>query len=483
MSKVHLNCKHNFSSDQTYLITTTLLEEGWNEDSSKFLQQIEVEDFGKLNFIAKALPGIDLAVGVWFLDEEKEEIVCTLIIPEGADKQVIEEAFENITEVEAIPEEPEIMIPDAIFLKITLNDESVVYALNEDDVKACCISGGATTNLTINGTTFVKNQVVSVEFGEDWNLTTVFDDFFSSCSNLVSLSEIPSMITNMGMSFLSYCTSFNQPINIPEGVKGNYCLNGFLKGCTSFNQPITIPNGVTGEGCLGEFLSHCTSFNQSITISNSVTGEYCLYRFLFYCTSFNQPITIPNGVTGEGCLDSFLSHCTSFNQSIVIPSGVAGNYCLYNFLWGCTSFNQPITIPNGVTGTYCLRDFLRGCTSFNRSINIPDDLNGGNCLQGFLRDCISFNQSLTIYGRPGGFPFVDFLYNCNNFTNTLTVYPGIETISISSFSNNTLATDSNTAPMYVQGVKIAGLDQTQFNTLLTKVPDRTTSPFRKLVRV
>ena len=508
MKELKVYCKHKFTSNQTYLVTLPLDLDAWEENGSEFLQEIEVPELDTLNFHAKALPGINLAVGVWFIEED---LICTPIVANEGDREVIEEAFENITKVESVPEEPEVELPDG-FLKIILDDNSVVYAETSTDVTACCTTGAATANLTVNGTTFTKDQIISVEFGKDWNITTVPSNFFRNCTNLISLSKIPSMITNMGPSFLYGCTSFNQlivipkdvtgtnclrgllqgctlfnqPIVIPEGVTGSWSLDSFLYGCTSFNHPITIPNGVTGLACLSNFLRGCTSFNQPITIPNGVTGEGCLQNFLYGCTSFNQPITIPEGVTGNICLSNFLQNCTSFNQPIIIPSGVNGNSCLSNFLSRCTSLNSSITIPSNVTGEYCLSNFLDGCTSFNQPITIPEGVVGEGCLNSFLTGCTSFNQPITISEGLRGYRVINhFLYNCHNYTNIITVFPDILNIDTVNVSDNTLSTNSNTAPMYVEGVKIAGLDATQFAALQSKFQlyNRTTSPFRKLVRV
>ena len=78
---------------------------------------------------------------------------------------------------------------------------------------------------------------------------------------------------SIGDDFLSYCYSFNQPLDI-SGITiiGHY----FLSRCYSFNQPLTIPSGVTSIGT--DFLRSCSSFNQPLDISNVTSiGSSLLY--------------------------------------------------------------------------------------------------------------------------------------------------------------------------------------------------------------
>ena len=221
----------------------------------------------------------------------------------------------------------------------------------------------------------------------------------------------------------------------------NYSLvsvgDNFLGRCLSFNQPLTLPSGVTSIG--NSFLSSCFAFNQPLTIPSGVTSIGS--TFLLNCYAFNQPITLPSGVTSIG--NFFLSSCYAFNQTLTIPSGVTSIGT--SFLGDCTSFNQPLTIPSGVTSI-------------------------GN---GFLSSCFAFNQPLTI---PSGVTSVGtgLLYNCR-------------ALSVLNYESSTYPTDNNSLSQTInsktdetngEGIKIYGTNRAG---LISALPDRTISPFRKLI--
>jgi len=264
--------------------------------------------------------------------------------------------------------------------------------------------------------------------------------------------------TSIGSNFLRYCYSFNQPLTIPSGVTS--IGSNFLQNCSSFNQPLTIPSGVTSIG--GNFLRNCYSFNQPLTIPSGITsiGTY----FLAYCYSFNQPLTIPSGVTSIGTY--FLQNCYSFNQPLTIPSDVTSIGS--NFLSYCYAFNQPLTIPSGITsiGDY----FLQNCYAFNQPLTIPSGITSIGDY--FLQNCYSFNQPLTI---PSGVTsigtyFLAYCYSFSTINYNTSVYPT---------DNNSLSQDINSKTSATgSGIKVYGTNRAG---LLTALPNRTATPFRKLI--
>ena len=168
---------------------------------------------------------------------------------------------------------------------------------------------------------------------------------FRKNSEFTSLEFIENpTISFIGNSFLRTCTSFNQPLTLPEGITS--IGNGFLVECYSFNQPLTLPNSLTSIG--NNFLASgldtkSMSFNQPLTLPNSLTsiGTY----FLYNCGRFNQPLTLPNSLTSIG--DSFLRSCTSFNRTLTLPNSLTsiGTF----FMNCCDNFNQKLTISNSIT--------------------------------------------------------------------------------------------------------------------------------------
>ena len=210
----------------------------------------------------------------------------------------------------------------------------------------------------------------------------------------------------------------------------------FLSGCISFNQPLVIPSTVTSIG--STFLNGCYSFNQPLTIPSGVTVIYS--SFLNNCSSFNQPLVIPSTVTS---IDNyFLNSCISFNQPLVIPSTITSidNYFLNN----CSSFNQPLVIPSTITSIGST--FLSSCHSFNQPLVIP--------------------STITSIGN-------NVLYNCYSLTNVeynASVYPTDNTSFAQGVNNKPSSTGT--------GILITG---THASDLKASLPDRTESPYRKLV--
>jgi hypothetical protein len=298
----------------------------------------------------------------------------------------------------------------------------------------------------------------------DTSSTTLpyFSTITSKWQNIYSYQVLNTLIgnfssTSIGNSFLQYCYSFNQPLTIPSGVTST--SDNFLFSCYSFNQPLTIPSGVTSIGT--NVLANCYTFNQPLTISGATSiGN----GFLYNCYSFNQPLTIPSGVTSIGV--SFLNSCYAFNQPLTIPSGITS--IPGNFLSYCYSFNQPLTIPGGVTsiGNY----FLAVCYSFKQPLTIPSGVASIGTY--FLQNCYSFNQPLTIPSDVTsiGTYFLHGCYALSAINYNASVYP-TDSNSLSQNSNSKTSTTGS-------GIKVYGTNRAG---LMTSLPNRTASPYRKLI--
>ena len=325
------------------------------------------------------------------------------------------------------------------------------------------------------------HQIISFDFAK-WSGTSIVTHFLYQCYSFNQPLTIPSGVTSTGTQFLYGCSSFNQPLTIPSSVTS--IGTQFLYQCSSFNQPLTIPDGVTGIGSY--FLYECYAFNQPLTIPSGVISIN--NSFLFQCSSFNQPLTIPDGVTGIG--PQFLYGCSSFNQPLTIPSSVTS--IGGNFLYNCCAFNQPLTIPSGVISIN--NSFLYQCYSFNQQLTIPDGVTGIG--PQFLYQGYAFNQPLTIPSSVtsiGG----NFLYNCCAFNQPLVIPNSVTSIgrnflnncysliyleynaSVYPTDNYSLSQDTNTKTSSSgTGIKVVG---TGAEGLKNALPNRTSSPYRKLV--
>lgn len=357
---------------------------------------------------------------------------------------------------------------------------------------------GYAKQITIDGDTFYFDEIVGIQFGSDFAGASIASYFLQYATNLNQPLDIPSSVTSIDLYFLQNCYSFNQPLNLSSVTSIN---NYFLSVCTSFNQPLDI-SSVTSIG--SNFLYLCTSFNQPLTIPSSIASISS--NFLDSCYSFNQPLDL-SSVTSIG--GNFLYNCYSFNQPLGISSATSIGY---SFLRDCRSFNQTLNLSSVTSiGDYFLSacysfnqpldlssvtsvggNFLSDCRSFNqfldissitsisysnflsscRSFNQPLDISSVTSISSnFLSGCTSFNQPLTI---PSSVTSIgtNFLYNCCSFTNLTT-----ETTT-SPTDNNSLSTQYNTAKMYVKGVTVSGAGA---STWITNLPDRTSSPYRKLI--
>lgn len=140
----------------------------------------------------------------------------------------------------------------------------------------------------------------------------------------------------------------------------------------------------------------------------------------------------------------------------------------YNFMRGFGQFSSALSFPQLVSVG---QSFLSENSIFNGSVTFSNNLETiGNY---FLQQCPYFNQALTI---PSSVTSIGnmFMYRCDRFTSTLTV----QTSCVPTTQNNNLATNSSSATMYTTGVTLAGpYAQTWKNSM----PDRTTSPYRKIL--
>lgn len=207
----------------------------------------------------------------------------------------------------------------------------------------------------------------------------------------------------------------------------------------------------------------------SITVADGV--QYIPDNFMYGCSGLTTVI-IPSSVhfIGQGVFTG----CSALNSPLNLANVI---FIGANFMSGCSSFNQPVELPKvKEVGGY----FMQNCTSFNSALTLNDstEIIGDR----FLISCSAFAKSFTI---PSGListsavtnnPGQRFMNGCNNFTGPL-VCNSAATSKIPT-DNYSLGTTSTTAPMYVTGVTLTG---TYASDWKTKLPDRTSSPYRKLV--
>jgi BspA type Leucine rich repeat region (6 copies) len=175
----------------------------------------------------------------------------------------------------------------------------------------------------------VSGNITIVSTYEGYPVTSIGNDAFNNCANLMSVT-IPDSVTNLGDSAFFNCTSLMNVI-IPNSVTS---IGGSaFADCISLTS-VTIPDSITSIG-LGAFqFSGLTS----VTIPDSVTN---LGDFAFsFCTSLKNAV-IGNGITSIG-LNEF-AYCNSLT-SVTISDSITSIGNAFD-LSGLTS----VTIPDSVT--------------------------------------------------------------------------------------------------------------------------------------
>jgi hypothetical protein len=306
--------------------------------------------------------------------------------------------------------------------------------------------------------TIFPHQILNVLIG-NFSGTSIGDEFMHYCYSFNQPLTLPSGASSIGNRFMHSCYSFNQPLTLPSGVSsiGNY----FMYDCSAFNQVLTLPSNLSSIG--SSFMYDCRAFNQPLTLPSGVStiGDY----FMYACQSFNQPLTLPSGVSSIG--NYFMNACRSFNQVLTLPSGLSsiGNY----FMSDCSAFNQVLTLPSSLSsiGNY----FMSGCYSFNQPLTLPSGVSSIG--SDFMRACYAFNQVLTL---PSSLSSIgsSFMYSCYSLSTIIwnaSVYPtGDNSLSQTSSSK----TDS----AWGAGIKVYGTKRAE---LISALPNRTSSPYRKLI--
>jgi uncharacterized repeat protein (TIGR02543 family) len=291
------------------------------------------------------------------------------------------------------------------------------------------------------------------------SLSSIGDYFMSYCYAFNQPLTLPSSLSSIGSNFMQYCYAFNQPLTLPSGLSS--ISTYFMYNCYAFNQPLTLPSGLSSIG--GSFMYYCYTFNQPLTLPSglsSIGGS-----FMYYCYAFNQPLTLPSGLSSIG--GDFMSGCYAFNQPLTLPSGLSS--IGGSFMSGCYTFNQPLTLPSGLSSIG--GSFMSGCRAFNQPLTLPSSLSSISTY--FMYNCYAFNQPLTLPSSLSsiGSNFMQYCYALSTIIWNASVYPT---------DNNSLSQSVNTKTdsTYGAGIKVYGTKRAQ---LISALPNRTSSPYRKLI--
>ena len=266
---------------------------------------------------------------------------------------------------------------------------------------------------------------ISLDLSQTTGLTSISNDAFNGCSNLVSVN-IPDGVTSIGKSAFYNCSNLIS-VNIPDSVTSisysafQYCStlssvaipNSVISmGANAFSycsslKSLNIPASVTSIG--KELFNDCTSLTElTVSEDNSTykSDGNCIYtrdgKILIAAAAGLTSVTILDGVTSID--ESVFTYCISLT-SVTIPDGVIfiGEYAFY----GCSSLTD-VNIPDSVTSI--------GYAAFNEcssltSVIIPAGVT-------FIDKIFSGCSSLTSVTIPAGVTSIGMsaFYNCNNLT-------------------------------------------------------------------
>lgn len=204
-----------------------------------------------------------------------------------------------------------------------------------------------------------------------------------------------------------------------------------------------------------------------VTVADGVT--FIPDYFAYNCTNLTN-ISLPNTVTYIG--SNFGYYTKVANKLNLVNVQYIGSAFLNNI--SSSSYTEDIDLPKVHTID---SGFMQNFYNFNGNMNLNDDCKiiGSS----FMLNCWSFAKSFAI---PSGLetlgansnPSTQFMKECKNFTGPLVC----NSYSLLGSDNNTLSTNTTSNPLYATGVTLTGPYAQQWKTAL---PDRTSSPYRKLI--
>jgi hypothetical protein len=207
---------------------------------------------------------------------------------------------------------------------------NIVFA--DDNVKAICVSNwdtdddgelsyieaaSVTTLSVVNVGEIFRSNADITSFDElkyFVGLTSIGNNAFFYCSNLIALPTLPSTITSIGNSAFSICQKMKGLLTLPNAITS--IGNSAFSSCSGLMGPLTLPNSITSIG------------------NSAFSG----------CSGLIGPLTLPNSLTSLGA--SAFSSCRGLIGSVTIPNTITSiKSSVFSWCDGLTS----VTIPNSVT--------------------------------------------------------------------------------------------------------------------------------------
>lgn len=244
------------------------------------------------------------------------------------------------------------------FIPVKLESET-------DLVGLCNGTNSNTAELTVNGHTFQKQQLI--EFSSAAMLNIIPEYFLYSCRNLsLGTIKIPSNVTSIGDYFMASCYLWNQPIDYSSATNLTSIGTRFCAWQYTLNKDVNL-SATKITTLPARFMQSTVCFNSTLTLPNTLTsiGDYCLAWS--HNLSNGRPIVIPDSVESIG--NYFMYYNTIYNNAVTVGAGVKtiGN----SFMYRCVTLNTRIIFNCVVTSIG--KTFLGHSVNYNRSVQIEGD--------------------------------------------------------------------------------------------------------------
>lgn len=215
------------------------------------------------------------------------------------------------------------------------------------------------SNTASNQDLMYSNSVRKIELGN--NITTIGDNAFKNCYNLLSIT-LPNSITTIGSYAFYKCYNLSS-ITLPDSITtiGSYAFYG----CYILSS-ITLPNSITTIG--DDTFYYCTGLS-SITLPNNIAtiGDNAFYS----CCSLSS-ITFPNSVTTIG--NYAFSNCYNvryydFSTFTTIPE--LGGTNVFSSIFNNADANTKIRVPLSLYTTWIKSEYWSDYSDYITYVGTP----------------------------------------------------------------------------------------------------------------
>lgn len=353
-------------------------------------------------------------------------------------------------------------------------------------------------------------------------ITYISARFLGECTSFNQPLVIPESVTSINEDFLTGCTAFNQTLTFPDTITS--ISASFMSGCTSYAKPLKLPAGLTALG--KNFMYNCKSFAGEdnyldvgtmypdatiegvLSTDDSAAPMYTTGVYIKGNNFDRWTSALPNRTSSPyrklvewkepivedwGYITYWDGTSTTAYKRLDMTSQADWNKLGGSSSWSSATINGVTVTKSGSNAIRTVQIgadvaslpnyFLSGCTKMYNSVYsvglaYPNAL--GTIGSHFMDGCTNYTGGVLLLSSTITSVGDYFLYNCNNIATSTygVIYINSRFLNAMASSNYSFATSSSTAKSYTSGIKITS---TYYSAALAKFPNRTSSPYRKLI--